>query len=74
MKFRNMFSSFRRMFDELEKQADQLDAEIDASFADLERETGDVDAPKVGETITSRREEVRPDGTRVVTTITRSRR
>lgn len=68
--FRNMFSSFRRMFDDLEKDFEQMDSE----FEQLDRESAAVETPQPGETVTSRREEVRPDGTRVVTTITKSAR
>ena len=65
-RFRDAFSSFRQMFDDFEMSLGDLDAACEAA-------EHDVAPPKSGETVTTRREEIRPDGTRVVTTVTRSR-
>ncbi len=69
-RFRGMFSRMRKTFDSFEQTFD----DFDEMFADLDRESDATEAPKDGETITTRREETRPDGTHVVTTVTRSRR
>lgn len=68
--FRGMFTDFRRMIDDFEAEF----GDLDAAFEDLEDKGDAADPPKTGETVTTRREETRSDGTRVVTTITRSRR
>jgi hypothetical protein len=65
-----MFSGMRKMFDDFEQTFD----DFDEMFEELDREVAATEAPKSGETITTRREETRPDGTHVVTTVTRSRR
>jgi hypothetical protein len=72
--FRSAFAKFRQMFEEFDATFDTFDAafdDLDREAEDLKREAGEA---KPGETVTTRREEVRADGTRVVTTITRSRR
>ena len=59
---KELFGGARRMIDEAEQHAT---AAVDAA----EREAA---SPAPGATVTTRREEVRPDGTRVVTTVTRT--
>lgn len=71
--FRGMFDDLRGMFDDFEEAFDDADAAFVASAREADQ-IDQTDPPKDGETVTTRREETRPDGTRVVTTVTRSRR
>jgi hypothetical protein len=68
--FSGMFGGMRKTFDSFEQTFD----DFDKMFEELDREVDATEAPKAGETIRTRREETRPDGTHVVTTVTRSRR
>jgi len=56
---KSTFAGIRQVFDDLEKHFD-------------EELVDDAAAPAAGETVTTRREELRPDGTRIITTITKS--
>lgn len=65
------------MFDGLRSSLGQLEAafeSFDAVAETLVEEVVEVEPPADRETVTTRREERRPDGTHVVTTVTRSRR
>jgi hypothetical protein len=57
-----VFAGVRQVFDDLEKHFDNVDEEMSDGAA----------PPAAGETVTTRREELRPDGTRIITTITKS--
>lgn len=74
--FRNMFSDTRRQLDEMFESFDESFAEFDRQFEEADRVAAEAErtttAAGPGETVTTRRKEVRPDGTRIVTTVTRS--
>ena len=73
MKLRN---TFRRMFGDTRRQIDEMFESFEASFEEFDRHVEEAEREATpagpGETVTTRREEVRPDGTRIVTTVTRS--
>ena len=60
---KSAFASARQVLDDLEKHWEHVDEVV---------EEAEATPPVAGETVTTRREEVRPDGTRIVTTITKS--
>jgi hypothetical protein len=74
---KDMFSSSRRLMQQAREHIDEMDELIDDFEKDFsahdeaakapDRETA---APAPGETVTTHREETRPDGTRIVTTVT----
>lgn len=70
--------SLKKVFADVRAQLDQVEkivADIDFDFEhDVAEAVGaDASPPADGETVTTRREETRPDGTRVVTTVTRTK-
>lgn len=70
MKFRD---AFRNWFKDFERQFEQFDehfAELDEQIAEAE---ATAPVPGDNETVVTKTEEMRPDGTRVVTTVTRTR-
>ena len=64
------------MFGDTRRQINEMFESFDASFEEFDRHVEEAErgSPPAGpgETVTTRREEVRPDGTRIVTTITKS--
>jgi hypothetical protein len=64
-----MFDGIRRQFDDLEQVADEIDDQI----AEAEATANAAPSPGVNETVVTKTEETRPDGTRIVTTITRTK-
>lgn len=63
------FTYLRQTLDELEALAEDMD-----SVFDLQKQAmSEAEQPNAGETVTTRREETRPDGTRIITTVTRTK-
>lgn len=76
LKMNSMFDGFGDMFDELAKQSEgfiDFDA-VDAAEAETAKAANAEPAPEHGETVTTRREEIKPDGTKIITTVTRTKR
>lgn len=66
---RQAFRSARRSTKDTFAQFDQMFDDFEESFIDIDLASAEAGP---GETVTTRREEIRPDGTRVVTTVIRT--
>ena len=68
--FRKMF---RDAFDRMDRDFEQLDVQVAEMNERVEAAEAAAPAPGDNETVTTKTEETRPDGTRIVTTVTRTK-